>query len=275
MLTPAAKRRRAEAASATLSRPFRSPSVRRDGAGGVKPSKPSLKAETRSETMGKTTARPVSPLQAPPATASPERKHKRPRPASQLRSVHQPKKEKEDLSLDSLVYQFCLDLDADDQIIADAQTGATEDGLPTTALAKEQTNEDKNKDLRILIFRWKEAGRLAAEDVFSIVSERVARAGGVKAWRAMTSLPPEMESSGAQREGRRRRHNREDDDDEDESGQSNDEDEDEDEDIYREDPEEKEEEDDTQEFTMAMMLASLHVDPNLLGYDEAEERWKD
>ncbi|KAK3905813.1 hypothetical protein C8A05DRAFT_30370 [Staphylotrichum tortipilum] len=39
--------------------------------------------------------------------------------------------------------------------------------------------------------------------------------------------------------------------------------------------EEKEEEIEELEFTMLMMLKSLNIDPDVLGYDAVEERWRD
>ena len=203
MLTPAAKRRRAEAATATLARPFRSPSVRRGGIGSVSSpisaSGPKAKAETESLSNRGTTARPVSPIHAPSAITSPERRHKQPRPSSRLEGALVTAQESQVLSLDSLVNRFCLDLDAGDQVIAETRAAAQKVNRQARARTEKDSYDDDNQELRILIDRWKEAGRLAADDVFVLVSERVTRLGGVKAWRAMALQQPETELRSSRR----------------------------------------------------------------------------
>ncbi|EFX00838.1 hypothetical protein CMQ_1919 [Grosmannia clavigera kw1407] len=241
MLTPAAKRRRrAEEATAVLKRPFRSPAVKRQ--------QDNEQASGREEPAAATAA--ASLLAAPlgssaaPSIASPERRHKQ-------RTV--PVVPEATVSLADLVAQFERDLDAGDRVIQHA-SASTEGGAEGGA----------ESELPALIARWREAGRTAADEVFVLVSERVARAGGARAWRSM------MRQAGSENyydESRTRRPRHDDYEEGDRITEA------EEKDYEREESAEEEEE--QEGFTMAMMLASMQVDADVLGYDEAEERWKD
>lgn len=264
MLTPAAKRRRrAETATATLSRPFRSPAVHRGGAAGMNSPKEAHKTQD-TETKGVTerTASVSATLakdELLATAASPARVHKRRRPPDQLKEAPKPMKQDPALSLSSLMDQFSLDLDAGDKILEDARTSAKkgpQQQKETAARAKETHNsrgdDDSNKGLRLLIVLWKQAGRLAAEDVFSIVSERVARAGGVKAWRAMAFQQPDEDSGSNRRSTRRQRNDRDEDDSGNESVQ------DEEENDYEAGNEENENiEDEAEESQVSLALLFL------------------
>ncbi|EPE10072.1 hypothetical protein F503_05167 [Ophiostoma piceae UAMH 11346] len=254
MLTPAAKRRRAEAASATLSRPFRSPAVR------GKPTEIAT-APRSSLSLGRN----------PEETESPERKYKRPRqsslsglPSSQLKLHPTRSVPQTPLSLDSLIDQYTLQLDAGDETIKEAQHAARRKEDERQAQAAKSADKAKQSniydEMPVLIAKWREAGRLAAEEVYEFVAKRIAGAGGIKAWQAMAAPPPPEEDQ----ECFKRR-----DDDEEECAYER-----EQADERREE-EKQQEEEKSQNFTMAMMLASLNVEPDLLAYDEVEERWKD
>lgn len=196
----------------------------------------SPKAE--SKTIGRETGGAVAAVSGPatsatddtPAAAvasSPERKHKRLRPPNQPKEISRPTGADSlpSLSLSSLVDQFCLDLDAGDQVLGDAQAAVAAAEKRSTQKTKADKDEQKavdnndNDDLYALIARWKEAGRLAAEEVFALVSERVARAGGVKAWHAMTSQQPEIERSSNRRAGSGGRGESDEEEEEDEAGE--------------------------------------------------------
>ena len=191
MLTPAAKRRRAEAASATLSRPFRSPAVR------GKPAEVAT-APSSSQSLGLT----------PEKTESPKRKNKRPRqsslsgpPSSQLRKHPTKPISQAPLSLGSLIDQFTLELDTGDEAIEEAQKAARrrkdEAGQVQAASSRDTAKKaDMYDEMPALIAKWREAGRLAAEEVYEFVARRIAGAGGIKAWQAMAAPPPPEEDRG-------------------------------------------------------------------------------
>ncbi len=168
MLTPAAKRRRrAEAASATLARPFRTPVTKRG---------PATDINTPSTEPSEAARRTTLP-------SSPERRHKQPQ-------QHRPADSPESLSLGDLVDQFSRALDAGDKQvhILQAERNVQETAGAEAASASRKSSRSKHSEadeLPVLIARWRTAARLAAEEVFGLVSERVAREGGAKAWRAM------------------------------------------------------------------------------------------
>lgn len=182
MLTPAAKRRRrAEEATAVLKRPFRSPAVR------TQPDKGH--AFVRAAPVA---AAPAS--DAAPSIPSPERKHKRAAVAAVAAAA---------ASLADLVAQFERDLDAGDRAIQRANAS------PPKRPHKEDGKDDTGSELPALIARWREAGRTAAEEVFELVSERVARAGGARAWRSMMRQAG-SENYQEEQSARRPRHDDED-----------------------------------------------------------------
>lgn len=253
MLTPAAKRRRAEAATATLSRPFRSPSIRRGGAARIK-SKDTKEKDSSKDT--KITEPTPEEAVKDPDIASPERLHKRRKQPSRLREATKIEEKAPDVSLDNLLDQFCLDMEAGDKLIEVARSSAKElqeqqKGGASSAVQRNATkdDDDENKELRILIAKWKEAGRLAADEVFSIVSERVERVGGVKAWRAM-AFPQQENEYGSKRRRRRSGRDRDEDDNDNDGAQDDDENDFEDED---EDEENRSGEDDVEESQVSLL----------------------
>ncbi|CAK7562444.1 MAG: hypothetical protein SEPTF4163_000288 [Sporothrix epigloea] len=275
MLTPAAKRRRAEAATATLSRPFRSPSLRHVVARAAKVTRDNSETASDVKTLSATKKDPVvcpGLLQKTlSSAASPELGRKRTRSSSCAERVHKVTSVDQPLSLSGLLDHFSDDLDAGDRVIVQARAAAHTGGQQAEAGTDEKRCSDNNKDLRSLIARWKTAGQLAADDVFSLVSERVERLGGVKAWLAMGTQPMERECGSTRRGAIESKRDRWDNDRAVDSDRSDAEDENESSDGENGVVEEE----DTQNFTMSLMLANLNVDRDLLGYDETEERWKD
>ncbi|KAK0734399.1 hypothetical protein B0T26DRAFT_808878 [Lasiosphaeria miniovina] len=113
-------------------------------------------------------------------------------------------------------------------------------------------------ELRELVGKWKFASQQAAEELFELIKGRVAGMGGGKAWRETRRQQQQGffagfddgdgHGSGATRRDHERDCNEEcrcDDDDDDD------------------------------DFTMLMMLKSLNIDPNVLGYDAVEDKWRD
>ncbi|KAJ4297271.1 hypothetical protein N0V88_004189 [Collariella sp. IMI 366227] len=99
--------------------------------------------------------------------------------------------------------------------------------------------KEVDAELRALVKRWKGASRLAAEEVFEVVKGRVEGMGGEDGDGDTDERFEEV------REG-------------------------------DEDEEEGEVEDNgEEEFTMLMMLKSLNIDLEILGYDPVEDKWRD
>lgn len=196
------------------------------------------------------------------AASSPERIHKQRRPSSRLKEtgieIEKPVEEKPPFSLDSLVDQFCFDLDAGHKILEDARISDNQQKQTTTRTRKEpdgqgsKDSKDSNEELRQLIVRWKEAGRLAADELYSIISDRVTAVGGVKAWRAMSLSQPQEDSIISQKNARRRRRSREDD------GGEND-GQDEEENDYEDEEEKDEETDDKAEESQVSLALPTNI----------------
>jgi Swi5-dependent recombination DNA repair protein 1 len=176
MLTPAAKKRRVEAANATLKKPFRSPLINRP--------KPRPAAQTRAAKDEKDDLRPATPLEnlqsledldgepstshSPSAQSSPERVHKK----VSTYATPRPKTLSPTSELSSLMNKFERQLDRSVRELE--QQGE----LVRQAERIRQTRrpgEEVDKELKELVEKWKGASRLAAEEVFGFVKERVAR----------------------------------------------------------------------------------------------------
>ncbi|KAK3382884.1 hypothetical protein B0T24DRAFT_661490 [Lasiosphaeria ovina] len=140
-------------------------------------------------------------------------------------------------------------------------------------------------ELRELVGKWKLASRQAAEELFELIKGRVAGMGGGKAWRETRRQQQQGffagfdDGDGYGSSATRRDHER---DCKEECGC------DDDDDGRREaalrghaDEEgdggggKEESEGEESDFTMLMMLKSLNIDPNALGYDAAEDKWRD
>lgn len=132
-----------------------------------------------------------------------------------------------------------------------------------------------------LITKWKMASRQAAEEMFGKVRDRVNRMGGPRAWKEMQKRQQGFQSGGWDQEPQPV-NNESDDDDELKNTEKRD--------LYAEygiDPETEnekaqrnggdmgEEPGQEDEFTMAMMLRTLNVDLNAIGYDREQQRWVD
>ncbi|KAB8247189.1 hypothetical protein BDV35DRAFT_352027 [Aspergillus flavus] len=143
--------------------------------------------------------------------------------------------------------------------------------LDTAQQALQLESSSKDADLQSLITKWKSVSQSAAEEVFSGAQERVARMGGIKAWRERMKNnnaqweQEEMETwyGSAEAEGA--------DVDEDElearkaemlRGRKK---------SHNEERENKEVED--EEFTMDFMLKTLNIDLKVIGYDKAHQIW--
>ncbi|KAI4166110.1 MAG: hypothetical protein LQ342_000541 [Letrouitia transgressa] len=146
-----------------------------------------------------------------------------------------------------------------------AQLNASKVKLDTTAQALKLESSQSDAELELLIKKWRRASKDAAEEVFSSVRDRVNRMGGVKAWKERER---ERVSSGAFGGGW---------DTGEEKPLQTDEDE--------VDPEETEprqaqkrvvdENDEDEGFTMDMMLKTLNIPLEVIGYDKDLHKWID
>jgi Swi5-dependent recombination DNA repair protein 1 len=168
--------------------------------------------------------------------------------------------------------------------------------------------EDIDAELRELTERWRLASRQAAEDVYDLIRARVEGMGGAKAWRESMKRQQEFfrgmndaeEAEAREKSKRKREENYEqgcyEEDDGCDVDQLRDAERDEDEDGKgsRDHGDSGEESvrsscmhlhpshwlrtffaNTEQGFTMLMMLKSLNIDPDILGYDPAEDKWRD
>ncbi|KAI9806462.1 MAG: ERAD-associated protein [Piccolia ochrophora] len=113
--------------------------------------------------------------------------------------------------------------------------------------------------VRAATAKWRVASREAAEVVFDVVKDRVDRMGGLKAWRdsrgrsdRYQELPTDGEDAVPHDHRSSRSENRREWERERERGGPDDEDE---------------------VFTMGTMLAILHIDPDVIGYDRQRQQW--
>ncbi|KAK3393634.1 putative meiosis protein [Podospora didyma] len=309
---PAAKRRRVDAANAALRKPFRSPMISRqqktqDGPtpeSDLTPSTPRLATSIKTPGVASAGRGGPTPWPATPTAAATRYA------GSPSRSIDAVLKRSSRGSISSASAVTTTH----DRRVGDGKDTAAddEDGdlLSRVRKAQRQRNmhlvelrreldmvrqagrierQSRAKDpnaaidleLRQLIEKWKIANRQAAEDLFELIKGRVRDMGGAKAWRETRRQQQEYfrQDFGDGSEAPRRDHER---DCREECG-CEDEDEDDQNEIGREEAQkrreqEEEEEDDNDEesgFTMVMMLKSLNIDPEILSYDPAEDKWRD
>ncbi|EPE30822.1 hypothetical protein GLAREA_03789 [Glarea lozoyensis ATCC 20868] len=274
MSTPAAKRRRMNDASKTLSKPFRSPfktpfkspskavdsEINQASSTGKLPvlgeKTPNLLANPA--TPGARTKKTfTSPLQTARINADPTI-------APLLRTQRELEKE---------LRQLKEDLDTAEQARKIEAGKRGDDG-------------EVDAELRVLVAKWKSASRMAAEEMFGRVRDRVNRMGGPRAWK---EIQKKQADSRSQWEAEQNEPVGEDDDsDEDPAARE--------ErktrkreladqyDIEVETVSERSQRNviddgakngDEDEFTMAMMLRTLNVELHVIGFDRDEERWVD
>ncbi|KAF4632481.1 hypothetical protein G7Y89_g5643 [Cudoniella acicularis] len=287
MSTPAAKKRRIDTASQTLSKPFRSPfktpfksplkGTQAPNNTPVSTSKTSFTAASRSNGTSKSILSNKTPnlsLHSTPA---------------------RPKKK----TFSSPVAAAALNADPDIAPLLRAQRelertlkGVREE-LDVAEQARKIEGESRRKrgdgsgeidgELVVLIEKWKGASRLAAEEMFGKVRDRVNRMGGPRAWKEMQKKQEEWQNNWEQEDAQA--NNNDSDDDEDNEVKPDVEKRD----LYAKydiDPETENEKSqrakglgdtgerpgEEDEFTMAMMLRTLNVDLDVIGYDREQQR---
>ncbi|KAF1966612.1 hypothetical protein BU23DRAFT_593031 [Bimuria novae-zelandiae CBS 107.79] len=280
MSTPQAKRRRLNEASKTLHKPFKSP-FRTP----LKPNKPNLGSDPPSSDPPETSTTSASALsndgtvqQPQDATASRGSSHQHtpnrpvpavakplvPRAGLPTPSRPRPSQKKTTPSKPSLTREI-IQLRNDIQILSQAHTLAA---------------STKDDDLLVLIEQWRTASRAAAEELFATTRDRVNRMGGVGAWKDREREQKEWKMKAEREEMEAERERLEEAMEEaKERGELGEE-------AYERYPDaeiyvEKEEEKETfkaaddDSFTMDMMLKTLNIDLQLIGYNKEAQRWDD
>ncbi|KAL5119779.1 hypothetical protein ACEQ8H_002385 [Pleosporales sp. CAS-2024a] len=260
MSTPQAKRRRLNEANKTLHKPFKSPfrTPLRPGIGSDPPSSdppessnpgglgpqmttPSLTTSSENTIFSKTPT--PKPLPSRPSLSTSAR-------TSSRKARTAPARTREIMQLRNEM-----------QVLSQAHTLAT---------------STKDDDLVLLIDKWRTVSRAVAEELFATTRDKVNRMGGVGAWKA-------REREGKERQQQWDREEREAERERLEEAKENGEIGDEDYDKYTEMAEdnggEGEEEEtfkaaDDDSFTMDMMLKTLNIDLELIGYNKEAQRWE-
>ncbi|KAI9689927.1 MAG: hypothetical protein M1822_009809 [Bathelium mastoideum] len=266
MSTPAAKRRRIELSTNALNKPFRSPlkTLSQPKDNPPKDSHPLRtvtddfdtppkinKIQTPQSTELHSDPLPSSP-QPPQITTPQSRPTRRSRPGSRLPPSTHP-------------YLRTL---RQELIALESRTRTLQADIQTIAQAESIQSRDATAQLVTETKRWREVAQQAAEEMFGVAKERVVAMGGLRMWRK-------------EQEERRRWW---DDGGEEERGNGNVDEEQESLEGWAEREPRGEEQgaeggngggDDEEDdgFTMDMMLRSLHIDPELIGYDKELQRW--
>ncbi|KAL2129145.1 hypothetical protein VTI74DRAFT_8180 [Chaetomium olivicolor] len=301
---PAAKRRRIEAANATLRKPFRSPLIRQpsqsgpenpqDSPSGRRSSTPaSINSTSPATPAPSRDPRPTAASASPSLTASTPGQNKpatlrsKPRrllpstaaanktPLTPSRPGAQPPhshKTPQDADADEKVALLNRIHHSQKQSASHLRTLQSQLEIVRQARHIEQASFAKrpgqavDAELRDLTGKWKSASRLAAEELFELVRSRMEGMGGVGAWSEMWRRRRggygygggfEVEEVGSG------------------GGETNEEE-------YEGDGRDRDvdqgrgdEQSGESGFTMLTMLKSLNIDPDVLGYDPVEEKWRD
>lgn len=177
--TPNVKRRRVEHASNALSKPFKSP-LRRPTS--------SVKEEAKSPKIEDIASPNTSPYKEEPTEQkveteipqnpathplpTPPSSRKRPFPGQRLASARKP------VPIDPEI----TGLQRQQRDLHSRLTGLRSE-LDTVQQALRIESSNRDDELEALIVKWKKVSQEAAEEVFTGAQERIARMGGVKAWR--------------------------------------------------------------------------------------------
>ncbi|KAH9880603.1 hypothetical protein IAQ61_000897 [Plenodomus lingam] len=269
MSTPQAKRRRLNEATKTLHKPFKSPfrTPLKPNIGSDPPSSDppetasfppvstySARPATNTSTYQQSTATTASPV----APATPVAHVSKPL-ASRPGSLGTPRGTNRGTPSKPSVAREIMQIRNEIQMLTQAQTLAT---------------STKDDDLMVLIDKWRTASRAAAEELFGSTRDRVNRMGGVGAWK-------ERENESKERQMQWDREERQAEREKIEEAKENGEVSDEAYDRYAEMSEEKVDEEketfkrgaDDDSFTMDMMLKTLNIDLDLIGYNKEAQRW--
>ncbi|TVY84742.1 Swi5-dependent recombination DNA repair protein [Lachnellula suecica] len=287
MSTPAAKRRRIDAASHTLAKPFRSPFKT--------PFKSPVKGQQASQENAGISTQSSTAVRSSGSILADKNPNVPFLPSSLATPARAPRSKK---TFTSPVQAAALNADPDIAPLLRAQRDLekqlreVKEELETAEQARKIEADSRKKDpdreidgeLAELIVKWKAASRQAAEELFGQVRDRVNRMGGPRAWKDMQKKQAEFQNNWDQDEPV--------DDDSDDDGEEAEAKKAAKQDLYAQydidaeteneksqrpkglgDTGERPGEED--EFTMAMMLRTLNVDLDIIGYDRDQQRWVD
>jgi Swi5-dependent recombination DNA repair protein 1 len=127
--------------------------------------------------------------------------------------------------------------------------------------ARKIEESSRDSELINLTKLWKSASQQAAEEVYAIVRDRVNAMGGLKVWKEREKEKQENAFFNWAVESDNGPHNNEDDSE----LESLDRPEDKDEDAC--------DEQDEEEFSMEVMIRSLNIPPDVIGFDVQNQRW--
>lgn len=214
MNTPAAKRRRVDAANATLRKPFHSPLLRRQPAAGES-STPGSTSKTPEANSGKRSFEEVYSPSSPSAAKQPQPARparlqenlRRSRPASPLKGpIAPPAPQATQRKISSQVDAQASPGDDNpfltlahahrtagrDAIVRDLDRRldiARQAGEIEAASERSRPGEAVDQELRDLVVKWRGAGRVAAEELFETVKERVDKLVSLfRTWSSVTVI---------------------------------------------------------------------------------------
>jgi Swi5-dependent recombination DNA repair protein 1 len=285
MATPQSKRRRLNEAAKTLNKPFKSPfrTPLKPGIGSDPPSSDPVEVNTPLATSIAVAhhqystggAQPAATLKKPPSTSlHSQPRTSKPLPARPSFSTPSRAPSKKVPTKPALTREI-MQLRNEMQILSQAHTLAT---------------STKDDDLVVLIEKWRTASRTVAEELFATTRDKVNRMGGVGAWKAREKEGKERQQQWDKEE---REAEREKIEEARENGEMGDDAYDKYAEMAEDHGEAKEEEtfraadDDVssacacrlpyvnklQSFTMDMMLKTLNIDLQLIGYNKEAQRW--
>ncbi len=177
MSTPAAKKRRVEAASATLKKPFRSPLLNRpkqdDADARQLESRPSTPLKDVASAEGDRAGE--AAVTGIKDQTSPDRVHKRVKSLAMLRTPSQVSTN----GMGGLLARLDRELGSTaKQLRHDKELVEQAEGIRRES-EKKRPGEEVDIELKELIEKWKGASRLAADEVFGFVKERVSGYGSL------------------------------------------------------------------------------------------------
>jgi Swi5-dependent recombination DNA repair protein 1 len=191
MNTPAAKRRRVDAANATLRKPFHSPLLRRQPDAGDKSTPGSSKTlesnsnkrsfeEAYSPSSPSVARQPqgARPAQAAinPRGSSPRQRPSSPKPPSSPAARDDPGDDENPFLALARAYRTRAAAAGRDAIMKDLNRRldlVRQAGEIEAASERSRPGEPVDQELRDLVVKWRAASRLAAEELFDTVKERV------------------------------------------------------------------------------------------------------
>ncbi|KAH7319062.1 hypothetical protein BKA65DRAFT_513740 [Rhexocercosporidium sp. MPI-PUGE-AT-0058] len=267
MSTPAAKRRRIDVASQTLSKPFRSPFKT--------PFKSPLKdAQAEEPTNASTSTQTNTPLAPKPANSLLSNPAKTPSLRAPSAASRGPRTK---MTFSSPVAAAALNADPD---IAPMLKAQRELEKQLREVKEELDTAEQARKIEVDSHKKDPEGELDGElELFGKVRDRVNRMGGPRAWKEMQKKQEENRNSWDQEE---QKNTNDSDDEENKDVEKRD--------VYAEygiDPETENEKSQREkgvgdtgelpgqedEFTMAMMLRTLNVDLDIISYDREQQRW--